>query len=108
MTRGNENARRLFGKVVHQSPLFTRRIQGLNLPVVETIVETTAIYYPRFERLAHGIVVGQLSEDVPPGYEGPPLQFAYKVLSDKVAFLDLALGGFDAAHRAGLEKAYDL
>jgi hypothetical protein len=108
VTRGNENARRLFGKVVRQSALFTRAVEGMDVELLELIVGSTATYYPRYRKLKHGLVLGQLSQDLPPGYEGPALQFLYKVLADKVYFIHLKVGGFDEKKLADFEAAYDL
>jgi hypothetical protein len=58
--------------------------------------------------LRHGLVLGQLSEDLPSGYDGPGLEFLYKVLSTKVCFICLRVGGFDRTELAEIEAAYDL
>jgi hypothetical protein len=76
--------------------------------VVEQILKVTATFYPLFRRLKHGLVVGQLSADLPPGYEGPGLEFIYKPLANKICFLCLKVGGFSQAELAALENAHDL
>jgi hypothetical protein len=105
---GRGRAMRLFGKEVIQSQRFTRLCQELGPGTAEEILAVTATYYPLFTQLKHGLVLGQLSHDMPPGYEGPGLQFIYKVLSGKIFFADLKVGGFNQPEVAAIESVYDL
>jgi hypothetical protein len=108
MDRSSGPRQRLFRKEVYQTPIFTRAVEALGMETADLIVEVTATHYPLFRRRKHGLVVGQLSKDLPPGYEGPGLEFIYKVLANKVCFLCLQAGGFNEKELAALEDAHDL
>lgn len=98
----------LFQKVVFQAPLFTLEAKRLDQGLDEQIVKATATYYPLYRRLKHGLVLGQVSKGIPPGYLGPPIEFIYKTLANKVCFLCLKAGGFSNAELTALENTYDL
>jgi hypothetical protein len=100
MDRPENKGRRLFNREVFQTSAFTERAAPLDKGTVALIVEVTATHYPLFRRLRHGLVLGQLSEGLPPGYGGPGLEFLY--------FICLRVGGFDQAELADIEAAYGL
>jgi hypothetical protein len=102
-----ERALKLFGKAVYQSAPFTQRCQELGPGTAEQIVAVTAAHYPLFRPLRHGLVLGQLSEDLPRGYPGPGLEFIYKILAHKVYFAALRVGGFTQAELAAIEAGFD-
>lgn len=99
---------RLFGKEAYQSPLFARKCKSLGEGVDEEIVAVTTAHYTLFRKLKHGLVLGQLSQDLPHGYRGPNLQFIYKVLAGKIFFADLQVGGFSEIEIKAIEACYDL
>jgi hypothetical protein len=108
MDQGKAKALRLFNKEVYQTPPFIQAAAPLEPGTVELIIQVTATHYPLFRRLKHGLVVGQLSEELPQGYEGPGLEFLYKTLSNKVCFIWLKVGGFSQAELAAFEADHDL
>lgn len=100
--------KRLFRKEVYQTPLFTLEAAKLGPGAADLIIEVTATHYTLFRRLKHGLVVGQLSTELPDGYAGPGLEFIYKTLANKVCFLCLKVGGVCHEELTALEDAHDL
>lgn len=97
---------RVFKKEVFQTRPYTERVNGLGPKVADAIVQATALYYPRFRRLEHGLVVGRVVVDAPPGYNGPAVEFLYRVLAHKVCFIWLKVDGFSQAELDAFEASY--
>ena len=99
---------KLFDKEVLFAPSFNLKCLALGKDLAELIVTVTATRYPFFVKRKHGLVIGQISDDFPPGHEGPHFQFIYKVLTNKVFFVELKVGGFSEAELKAFEATYDL
>lgn len=98
--------RKLFGKDAYLSRNFLAQAAGLPKGCVEQMLLAATLHYPKFRRLKHGLVLGQLSAGLPKGYQGPALQFIYKVLADKVCFVGLAVDGYSEEKLADFEAAF--